>query len=46
MTVTIEGVPIPLISLKNLLTNKREVGRLRGLADVEELEKLEGSNFR
>jgi hypothetical protein len=32
------GVPVPLISKADLIENKRQVGRLRDLADVEELE--------
>jgi hypothetical protein len=33
----IAGVPIPFISKTDLIQNKRQVGRLRDLADVEEL---------
>jgi hypothetical protein len=35
--VEIGGVAIPFISKADLMDNKREVGRLRDLADVEEL---------
>jgi hypothetical protein len=33
----IEGLSVPFISLADLIANKRQVGRLRDLADVEEL---------
>jgi len=33
----VEGVSIPFISKSDLIENKRQVGRLRDLADVEEL---------
>jgi hypothetical protein len=33
----VEGVPVPLISKSDLIQNKRQVGRLRDLADAEEL---------
>jgi hypothetical protein len=36
----VEGVSIPFISKADLITNKRQVGRLRDLADVEELEMI------
>ena len=35
----IDDVPVTLIALKDLLINKRAAGRLKDLADVEELEK-------
>jgi hypothetical protein len=35
--VLIEGLAVPFISKPDLLENKRQVGRLRDLADVEEL---------
>ena len=38
--VLIEGVAVPFISKSDLLVNKRQVGRLRDLADVEELSVL------
>jgi hypothetical protein len=34
----VEGLSIPFISKPDLIENKRQVGRLRDLADVEELE--------
>jgi hypothetical protein len=34
----VEGVTIPFISKTDLIANKRQVGRLRDLADAEELE--------
>jgi hypothetical protein len=37
-TVELDGIPIPVISLADLLKNKRASGRLKDLADVEELE--------
>ncbi len=39
-TVRVEGHEIPLIGRADLLRNKRATGRLRDLADAEELEKL------
>ena len=36
----LEGFKIPFISKPGLLENKRQTGRLRDLADVEELERL------
>ncbi len=36
----VEGLKIPFISKPDLLENKRQTGRLRDLADVEELERL------
>jgi hypothetical protein len=33
----VEGLSIPFISKQDLIENKRQVGRLRDLADVEEL---------
>ena len=38
--VRVEGQEIPLIGREDLLRNKRATGRLRDLADAEELEKL------
>jgi hypothetical protein len=35
--VEVEGLPIPFISKSDLIENKRQVGRLRDLADAEEL---------
>lgn len=47
----IDGIRIPFISKQDLMENKRQTGRLRDLADVEELERLPGdgkpySHFR
>ncbi len=39
-SVRVEGQEIPLISREDFLRNKRATGRLRDLADAEELEKL------
>lgn len=39
-SVTLDGTEIPLISKKNLIENKKTVGRLQDLADVEALEAL------
>ena len=36
----VQGVPVPFISKADLIESKRQVGRLRDLADVEELEQL------
>ena len=33
----VEGLSVPFISKSDLIENKRQVGRLRDLADVEEL---------
>jgi hypothetical protein len=37
-SVTLDGVLVPLIGRDDLITNKRAVGRLQDLADVEALE--------
>ena len=39
-SVVLEGQEIPLISLEDLIANKRRVGRLQDLADVEALESI------
>jgi len=39
----IEGVPVPFISKSDLIENKRQVGRLRDLADAEELALIPGT---
>jgi hypothetical protein len=41
VSVVLEGVQIPLIGKPELIKNKRAVGRLQDLADVEELEKVD-----
>lgn len=38
------GVPISLLSVDDLLTNKRAVGRRQDLLDVERLEKRQGTD--
>lgn len=40
--VTLDGIELPVIGKAQLIKNKRAVGRLQDLADVEELEKLDG----
>lgn len=39
---TVDGLAIQFISKADLIENKRQVGRLRDLADVEELELIDG----
>jgi hypothetical protein len=41
-SLLVDGLEIPVLSLEDLKTNKRAVGRLRDLADVEALEALNG----
>jgi hypothetical protein len=38
VTVEIEGIPVHVLSVPDLITNKRATGRTRDLADVETLE--------
>jgi hypothetical protein len=38
--VEVDGVTIPFISRADLILNKRQTGRLRDLADAEELERI------
>ena len=38
--VSIEGLQVPVISLEDLIANKRASGRMQDLADVEKLETL------
>jgi predicted nucleotidyltransferase len=40
--VTIDGVEVPFISKADLIENKLQVGRLRDLVDVEELQSRSG----
>lgn len=40
--VTLDGIELPVIGKAQLIKNKRTVARLQDLADVEELEKLDG----
>ncbi len=39
-TLSLEGIDVPVISLDDLIANKRATGRLQDLADVEKLESL------
>lgn len=39
-TVAVEDIEITLISYEDLITNKRATGRLKDLADIDELEKI------
>lgn len=41
--VNVDGLEIPVISMSDLITNKRATGRTQDLADVEKLEALEAS---
>jgi predicted nucleotidyltransferase len=43
LTVSMEGINVPVISLKDLIANKRARGRTQDLADVERLESLKKS---
>jgi len=36
----VDGLSVPFISKLDLMENKRQVGRLRDLADVEELARI------
>ena len=38
---TLAGIPVAVLSLADLIRNKKEAGRLQDLADVEALEKLQ-----
>lgn len=40
--VVLDGVRVPLIAKSDLIANKRTVGRLQDLADVEALEAIDG----
>jgi predicted nucleotidyltransferase len=37
-TLSLEGIEVPVISLEDLIANKRATGRTQDLADVERLE--------
>lgn len=39
-TVSLQGMEVPVISLEDLIANKRATGRTQDLADVERLESL------
>lgn len=43
--VEIDGIPIPFISLKNLILNKKTTGRSQDLADADNLIKINRSNL-
>ena len=38
--VELEGIQVPVISLEDLIANKRATGRMQDLADVERLESV------
>jgi predicted nucleotidyltransferase len=40
--VTVEGIGVPVISLADLIANKRATGRMQDLADIEKLESSGG----
>lgn len=42
----IDGMPVEMISLRDLLRNKRAAGRLKDLADAEELLRVKGIQRR
>ena len=42
----VEGLQVPFISKDDLIANKQQVGRLRDLADVEELSKITDKPIR
>ena len=47
LTVSMEGLEVPVISVKDLIANKRATGRTQDLADIERLEALKkGSGAR
>ena len=41
--VQVDGLDVPVISMSDLIANKRASGRTQDLADVEKLEALEAS---
>lgn len=41
--VNVDGLDVPVISMSDLIANKRASGRMQDLADVEKLEALEAS---
>jgi predicted nucleotidyltransferase len=43
-TILIEGIEVPVISLADLIANKRASARLQDLADVEKLESVSSQN--
>jgi predicted nucleotidyltransferase len=44
--VRVDGVDVPVISMTDLIANKRASGRTQDLADIEKLESLEKSSRR
>lgn len=38
--ISVEGLQLPVISLEDLIANKRASGRMQDLADVEKLESV------
>ena len=40
LSITLDGVTVPLIAREDLIANKKAVGRLQDLADVEALEAI------
>jgi predicted nucleotidyltransferase len=45
-TIFIEGMEVPVISLQDLIANKRASARLQDLADIEKLESLSVRNTK
>jgi len=43
-TIRLEGMDIPVISLEDLIANKRATGRMQDLADIERLESTPPGN--
>jgi len=39
-TIDIEGIPVQVLSVQDLIKNKRATGRTKDLADAQELEKI------
>ena len=46
VTISMEGIEVPVISLKDLILNKRASGRTQDLADVERLESRDRNEGR
>jgi hypothetical protein len=46
LRVEIEGIPIHILSVADLIRNKRAIGRTKDLADAEALENLENEEHR
>jgi predicted nucleotidyltransferase len=43
-TISVEGMEVPVISLDDLIANKRATGRTQDLADVEKLQSVQPQN--